>query len=101
MMILFRLGRKPSSKFYCWQQLPYSGKFSYGANFRIFRMLHPLYENKNCENLNVQNFFLSRVTFDLYAYHSHKRSLAACAKCKTSSLNDVSLSILCQGVETK
>ena len=30
-----------------------SGKFSYGANFRIFRMLHPLYENYNCENLNV------------------------------------------------
>ena len=34
--------------------IPYSGKFSYGANFRMFRMLHPLYENKNCENLNVQ-----------------------------------------------
>ena len=33
--------------------IPYSGKFSYGAKFRIFRMLHPLYENKNCENLNV------------------------------------------------
>ena len=36
-----------------WKRLPYSGKFSYGANFCIFRMLHPLYENKNCENLNV------------------------------------------------
>ena len=23
----------------------------------IFRMLHPLYENNNCKNLNVQNFF--------------------------------------------
>ena len=34
----------------------YSGKFSYGAKFRIFRMLHPLCENKNCENLNVRNF---------------------------------------------
>ena len=50
--------------------LPYSGKFSYGANFRIFRMLHPLYENKNCENLNVRIFFLSCVTFDLYAPHA-------------------------------
>ena len=40
----------------CWH-IPYSGKFSYGANFRIFRMLHPLYENKNCENLNVRNRF--------------------------------------------
>ena len=45
--------------------LPYSGKFSYGANFRIFRMLHPIYENKNGENLNVRNSFLSCVTFDL------------------------------------
>ena len=36
--------------------VPYSGKFSYGANFRIFRMLQPLYENKNGENLNMRNF---------------------------------------------
>ena len=28
-------------------RIPYSGKFSYGANFRIFRMLHPLYKNRN------------------------------------------------------
>ena len=36
---------------------PYSGKFSYGGNFRVFRMLHPLYyENKNYENLNVRFF---------------------------------------------
>ena len=62
--------------------IPYSGKFLYGANFRIFRMLHPLYENKNCENLNVRNCFP-------FAYHNHKRSLAAGAKCKASSLNDV------------
>ena len=27
-------------------------------------------------------FFLSHMTFDLYAYHSHKWSLAAGAKCK-------------------
>ena len=71
--------------------IPYSGKFSYGANFRIFRMLHPLYENKNCENLNVRKIFsLSRMTYDLYAYHGHTRSLVAGAKCKASSLNDVS-----------
>jgi hypothetical protein len=38
-------------------RIPYSGKFSYGANFRIFRMLHPLYENKNYEILNMRNFF--------------------------------------------
>ena len=43
--------------------IPYSGKFSNGANFYIFRMLHPLYENKNRENLNVRNFFLLCVTF--------------------------------------
>ena len=78
-------------------------------NFRIFRMLHPLYENKNCENLNVR--FLSRVTFDLYAYHSHKRSLAAGAKCKffakalkRSDLSDpsgpLSASITIEGFET-
>ena len=53
-------------------------------------MLHPLYENKNCKNLNVRNF-LSHVTFDLHAYHGHTRSLAAGAKCKASSLNNVSL----------
>ena len=79
----------------------YSGKFSYGANFRIFRMLHPLYENKNCENLNVRIFSLLHVTFDLCAHHGHTRSLAAGAKCKASSLNNVSLSVLCQGVETE
>ena len=50
-------------------QLPYSGKFSYGANFHIFRMLHPLYEKKN---LNLRNFFLASVTFDLH----HTQSLA-------------------------
>ena len=38
-------------------QLLYSGKFLYGANFRKFHMLHPLYENKNCENLNLWKFF--------------------------------------------
>ena len=44
--------------------IPYSGKFSYGANFHVLHMLHPMCENKNCKNLNVQ-IFLSRVTFDL------------------------------------
>ena len=34
--------------------IPYSGKFSYGANFR---MLHPLCENKNCKILNMRNLF--------------------------------------------
>ena len=42
-------------------------------------------------------FFHSRVTFDLYGY---TQSLPAGAKCKASSLNDVSLSVLCQGVKT-
>ena len=46
----------------CVLRLPYSGKFSYGANFRIFRVFHPFYENKNCENLNVRNFFLPFVS---------------------------------------
>ena len=41
------------------------------------------------------------MTFDLYAYHGHTQSPAAGAKCKASSLNDVSLSVLCQGVETE
>ena len=36
----------------CSCDIPYSGKFSYGANFCIFRMfqaiyIYPLYENKN------------------------------------------------------
>ncbi len=35
--------------------IPYNGKFSYGTY--ISYMLHPLYENKNYENLNVK--FLS------------------------------------------
>ena len=49
----------------------------------------------------MYDFFLLQVTFDLYTYHSHMRSLAAGAKCKASSLNDVSLSVLCQGIETE
>ena len=34
-------------------------KLSYriAGNFCIFRILHPLYENKNCKNLNVQKNF--------------------------------------------
>ena len=33
--------------------IPYSGKFSYGANFRIFRMLAGHMKLKNYENLNI------------------------------------------------
>ena len=33
--------------------LPYSGKFSYGANFSIFRMLAGRTKLKNYENLNI------------------------------------------------
>ena len=48
--------------------IPYSGKFSYGANFR---MLHPLYEKKKLRKFERTDFFfLSRVTFDLYAPHA-------------------------------
>ena len=57
-------------------------------------MLHSLYENKNYENLNRRIFSLQHVTFDLYAYHSHTRLLAAGVKCKASSLNDVSIGSL-------
>ena len=39
------------------QYIPYSGKFSYGAHFRIFCMLHPLYENKNCKKFERAKFF--------------------------------------------
>ena len=34
-----------------------AGNFLYGAKFRIFRMLYPLYKNKNCENLSMQKDF--------------------------------------------
>ena len=44
------------------------------------------------------NFFLSHVTFDLYAPR-HMLSLVAGAKCKPSLLNGAFLSILYQGVE--
>ena len=33
--------------------LPYSGKFSYGANFRIFRMNALHAKIKTCEILNI------------------------------------------------
>jgi hypothetical protein len=33
-------------------QLPYSGKFSHGAKFRVFRGQARCRENKNCEILN-------------------------------------------------
>ena len=39
-------------------QLPYSRKFSYGANFSIHRIPHPLYKNKKSENLNVGIFLI-------------------------------------------
>ena len=32
--------------------LPYSGKFSLGANFRDFRGQTCFHENKNCEKMN-------------------------------------------------
>jgi hypothetical protein len=50
----------------------YSGKFSHGANFHIFRMVHPLCQNKKYENLNMRNFFLVCMTLDL----CHTQSLA-------------------------
>ena len=62
--------------------LPYSGKFSYGANFRIFRMLHPLYEN-----LNMWFFSSAR---DLWTMPHAVASAAA-------DDNDVSILILCWG----
>ena len=48
-----------------------------------------------------EQMILSHVTFDLYAYHDHTQLLAAGAKCKSSSWNDISLWVICQGVETE
>ena len=52
-------------------------------------MLHPLYENKNYENLNLQIFFSER---DLEPKPHAVASAAAGA-------NDVSVSVFCLGFE--
>ena len=72
------------------------------GNFRmvlIFVCSIPYTKIKLRKFEHTKFFSFSRVTFDLYTRHT--RSLAGGAKCKASSLNDGSLSILCQGVETK
>ena len=44
--------------------IPYSGKFSNGANFRIFGILSQYIMKRKRKKLNMRNF-KSRVTFDL------------------------------------
>ena len=50
----------------------------------------PYTKIKTAKFERMKMFFLSCMTFDLYANHGHTQLPAASAKCKASSLNNVS-----------
>jgi hypothetical protein len=54
-------------------------------------MLHPLCENKNYKNLNMQKNFLANVTFD--------RPMAHAVDSAAANVNNISVSVLCHGFE--
>ena len=47
---------KINLRVYCMRSTVARFMYRIAGNFRIFRTLHPLYKNKNCEILNMRKF---------------------------------------------